>query len=374
MEGSDVSGATETVAELIEGDKYRLNGYKWFTSATTAEIAFTLGRVNGKISLFFVNVLENKKNLIVVRMKDKMGTRQLPTAEMILKNCVGKLVSPIGEGIKYISNLMNITRLYNSVCAISSMRRALAISRDYAHRRSAFGTKLSNLKLHKETLFLMEVKVRGCLLWVLYLSRILEKTEKNKSEPWEQYLLRLMTPIIKLYTGKMSSEVVKEGMECIGGVAYMENSGFPSLLRDTEVYSIWEGTTNVLTLDMLRVLKSNNDLQLIKFKQALTQITGNEHLHLRVNKLVNVIISGKNSRKVALEIGHIFIAALFTMAANKSGLEVDRQVAAYWTENFREVFFEYCEKMLDQLALNLVDGKPTGVGDVDKELKPRYKL
>lgn len=374
MGGSDVSAATQTVAELIQGDLYRLNGYKWFTSATTAQIAFTLGKVDGKVSLFFVDVVENKKNLAIVRLKDKMGTKQLPTAEIILKNCIGKLVSPIGEGIKYISNLMNITRLYNSICAVSSMRRALAIARDYADRRSVFGEKLSSHRLHKETLFSMEIKLRGNLLWVLYLSRLLEKVEKNRSLPWEQYTLRLMTPIVKLYTGKMSSEVVKEGMECIGGVAYMENSGFPNLLRDTEVYSIWEGTTNVLTLDMFRVLKSNNDLKLLKFKNSLLEITGNHEFDSRVDKVTTVIETGKNFRKVALEIGHVFVGALLRMAANKSGSETDRLIAEYWIGNFKETFLDYSDSLINQLALSIVDGKPTGVGDVDGLLKARYKL
>jgi hypothetical protein len=309
-----------------------------------------------------------------VRLKDKLGTRQLPTAELVLQDCIGKLVSPVGQGIKLISNLMNITRLYNSVCAVSSMRRAVAIARDYAHRRVAFGKVLAAHVLHKETLFVMEVKVRGCLLWVLYLSTLLEKTEKNRAEEWEKYLLRLMTPIIKLYTGKLSSEVVKEAMEAVGGVAYMENSGFPNLLRDTEVYSIWEGTTNVLTLDMARVLINAQDPDLALFKEALFKVASSHELDTRVTVVAGVIKTGKNLRKAAFELGHIFIAGLLRMAANSTGLVADWDLCEYWKGNFEEKFFAYNEKTADGLAHCLVDGKPTGIGNYEKDQVPRYKL
>ena len=372
--GSDVASATQTTAVLVSGDKYKLSGYKWFTSATTAEVAFTLARIDGKVSLFLVRIKENKKNIQVVRLKDKLGTRQLPTAELVLTGCVGKLVSPAGQGIKTISSLMNVTRLYNSVCAVSSMRRAVAIARDYAHRRAAFGRVLASHVLHKETLFNMEVKVRGCLLWVLYLSTLLEKTEKNSAEEWEKYLLRLMTPIIKLYTGKLSSEVVKEAMEAVGGVAYMENSGFPNLLRDTEVYSIWEGTTNVLTLDMVRVLSSAQDPDLALFKQALFKVASSRELDTRIAVAAGVIKTGKNLRKAAFELGHIFIAGLFRMAANSTGLAVDWDLCEYWKGNFEEKFFGYSQQTADVLADCLVDGKPTGVGDFEAGQVPRYKL
>jgi alkylation response protein AidB-like acyl-CoA dehydrogenase len=370
--GSDVFNATKTTATHISSDKYKLNGFKWFTSATTAEVTFTLARVEGKISLFLVKTSENKKNLQIVRLKDKLGTRQLPTAEIILKDCIGKLVSPVGQGIKMISNMMNITRLYNSICAVSNMRRALAIARDFSHRRQVFGELLSSNQLHKETLFLMEVKLRGCLLWVLFLSRLLEKTEKNLAEEWEKYLLRLLTPVVKLYTGKVCPEVVKEGMEALGGVAFMENSGIPALLRDSEVLSIWEGTTNVLTFDVVRVVRHDKGLAL--FKEAAFKVCSSREFESRIDVVAQVFESKRYLRKAAFELGHIFVAVLFRMAGKSDGTGVQSQLCEYWKGNFQEKFYGLKDDLVDLMANSLVDGKPTGCGNFDKNNKPRYRL
>ena len=372
--GSDVNDGTETTAIHVEGDKYALHGYKWFTSATTADAAFTLARVQGKISLFLVKVQENLQRIKIVRLKEKMGTKQLPTAEMRLEGCIGKLVAPIGQGIRYISNLMNITRLYNSIGAVSAMRRATAIARDYAFRRTAFGKVIAEHPLHQATLSLMELKTRGCLLFVLYAGMLLEKVEKGVSHKWEEETLRILTPIVKLYTGKMSPEVVKEGMECIGGVGYMENSGIPNLLRDSEVYSIWEGTTNILSLDVIRVIAKTKDFQLGFLVQAVKSLCSDEGLVERIRNVIRYVPVGKLQRKVAFEIGHVFIAALFAWNSGKAGTEESREIARYWKESFKETFDEIPDETLRELAFNLTKSTPSGIGNFDTNSKPRYKI
>lgn len=155
--GSDVSG-TSTIAKP-SGAVFRLSGVKWFTSATTSQIAMTLARIEGApegskgLSLFYLELRDSTGKLNGIRinrLKDKLGTHALPTAELTLENTAALLVGKPGEGVKKISSLFNITRIYNACCAVGYMRRALALARDYATKRVAFGHTLSKHVLHLE--------------------------------------------------------------------------------------------------------------------------------------------------------------------------------------------------------------------------------
>lgn len=259
--GSDVSG-TGTVARA-EGDGYRLYGDKWFTSATTSELAVTLARIerDGKrdegLSLFLVRVRDANGQLQGIRLnrlKDKLGTRALPTAELTLDGAHGELLGEPGRGVRQISTVLNITRAYNACCAASSLGRGLALARDYAGRRSAFGKPLDQQPLHVDTLDRIDTEYRAAMLLVLELAELLGRSEAGQASAEQEMLLRILTPIAKLYTAKQAVAGISEVLECFGGAGYVEDTGLPAMLRDVQVLSIWEGTTNVLSLDLLRAL------------------------------------------------------------------------------------------------------------------------
>jgi putative acyl-CoA dehydrogenase len=264
--GSDV-GRTETVARYEDG-KYRLYGTKWFTSATTSQMTITLARIedeHGKViegsrglSLFYLELRDQDgklNNITIHRLKDKLGTKALPTAELSLNGSVAQLVGGEGGGVKKIASLFNITRIYNAQSAISLMRRAIALSRDYAVRRSAFGKKLAEHPLHLETLAQQEIEFQAAFQSVFYTIELLGKDECGKATEDESAVLRLLTPLIKLYTAKQGIKVISEILESFGGAGYIEDTGLPKLLRDAQVLSIWEGTTNILSLDVLRAIE-----------------------------------------------------------------------------------------------------------------------
>jgi putative acyl-CoA dehydrogenase len=257
--GSDVSG-TSTEARLEQGI-WRLYGTKWFTSATTSEIAVTLARdpeAQGKLSLYLLELRDpqgNLKDIFVHRLKDKLGTWALPTAELTLQGTPAVRVGEPGKGVRQIATVLNITRLYNAVSAVSYMRRGIALALDYAKKRRAFGKLIIEQPLHQETLAELESEYLGALHLVLSLGVLLGRAEMDKASPADTMLLRLLTPIAKLYTAKQSIATVSEVLECFGGAGYIEDTGLPRLLRDCQVLSIWEGTTNVLSLDVLRVLE-----------------------------------------------------------------------------------------------------------------------
>lgn len=260
--GSDVSG-TSTIARKV-GEGYELHGVKWFTSATTSQMSMALARIEGHpegsrgLSLFYIPVRDaagKLQNIEILRLKDKLGTRAMPTAELQLSGTPAKLVGGEGNGVKKIASLFNVTRMYNAVCALGASRRALALALDYAGKRTAFGKKLSEHPLHAETLADLVVEFEGNFMLTFHLAELLGRDELGQASPEESAMLRMLTPIAKLYTAKSCMAITSEAVESVGGAGYIEDTGLPALHRNAQVFSIWEGTTNVLSLDVVRAIE-----------------------------------------------------------------------------------------------------------------------
>ncbi|NXC41168.1 ACD11 dehydrogenase, partial [Penelope pileata] len=277
--GSDVASGTETVARKQPDGTYHLYGFKWFTSAADSDMALTLARIadaeghvkqgSSGLSLFYLKVRDEEEKLNgvqVQRLKDKLGTRQMATAELWLEGAKAELISAEGRGVASISNMLNISRIHNVIGAVASMRRMISLSREYALKRVVFGKLLKDHPLHMQTIARMEVQARGAFLLLMEIVRLLGLAETNMASEQDQLLLRLLVPVAKLYTGKQASAVVIEAMESFGGQGYMEDTGLPVIVRDTLVLSIWEGTTNILSLDVLRSLnKSQGQVMAVFF-------------------------------------------------------------------------------------------------------------
>jgi alkylation response protein AidB-like acyl-CoA dehydrogenase len=256
--GSDV-GRSQTRAVLEDG-RWRLYGRKWFTSAVAAQMALTLARPAGNppggkgLAMFYVQVRDDAgrlNGLRVDRLKDKLGTRKVPTAELLLDGTVAELVGEPMNGTRAIEPMLAVTRMWNSVCAVACMRRGLALARAYAAERQAFGQPLARLPLHVDTLAGLEAETWGAFLMTFLLVELNGRQETGEIDEGQRALLRLLTPLTKLATGKQAVAVVSEVVESFGGAGYVEDTGLPLLLRDTHVLPIWEGTTNVLSLDAL---------------------------------------------------------------------------------------------------------------------------
>jgi len=269
--GSDVS-TTSTVA-LPDADggagAYLLYGTKWFTSATTAQVAITLARIEGAppgsrgLSAFYVQLREDGgalRGISVNRLKDKLGTRALPTAELTLDGTPALLIGGEGDGVRKIASLFNVTRVYNAVAAVSGMRRALALAHDYARRRTAFGKRLADHPLHMETLAELDARFHAAFHLTFQVVELLGREESGEASEAELAMLRLLTPVAKLFTAKQAVIVASEVLEAFGGAGYVEDTGIPRLLRDAQVLPIWEGTTNVLSLDVWRAIDRTNAL------------------------------------------------------------------------------------------------------------------
>jgi alkylation response protein AidB-like acyl-CoA dehydrogenase len=257
--GSDV-GASLTTARQDEHGTWRLFGKKWFTSAVTSQMALTLARPAGNgpggsgLAMFYVETRDRDghlHNIRVERLKDKLGTRKVPTAELLLEGTPAILVGETRNGTRAIEPMLTITRAWNSVTSVAFMRRALALASSYARERRAFGKSLAELPLHIDTLALLETETRAAFLLAFEIVELLGTQESGEIDQSQHALLRLLTPIAKLLTAKQTVACVSEAIEAFGGAGYIEDTGIPLLLRDAQVLPIWEGTTNVLSLDAL---------------------------------------------------------------------------------------------------------------------------
>jgi acyl-CoA dehydrogenase len=262
--GSDV-GTSRTVARK-DPEGWRLHGDKWFTSAATAEMALTLARPEGNpeggrgLALFYLEVRDADgalNGLRIHRLKDKLGTKKVPTAELTLDGTLATAVAGLENGTRNITPMLNITRMWNSMGASWGMRRALALVLDFSGRRTAFGDLLSRKPLHVDTVAGMQAEYEAGFHLAFRVAALRGRLESGTATERERLLARVITPIAKLTTGKQAVAVASEALECFGGAGYVEDTGLPRILADAQVLPIWEGTTNVLSLDTLRALRAD---------------------------------------------------------------------------------------------------------------------
>ncbi|MCB1640263.1 MAG: acyl-CoA dehydrogenase family protein [Xanthomonadales bacterium] len=265
--GSDVS-QSETIASRDDSGQWRIYGRKWFTSATTSEATLLLARPESSdldgadgLALFYLEPRDEQGRLNQIeidRLKDKLGTRKLPTAELRLFGAAATPVNGLGHGIRAIAPVLNITRLWNAFTALGLYRRGLQLLGDYARRRAVFGKPLAEQPLHRETVADLQAEFEAGFHLTMYVAELLGKQEHGQLDDPHRALWRLLTPLAKLWTAKAAVAGLSEIVEGFGGAGYIERTGIPVLLRDAQVLSIWEGTTNVLALDVLRVLRGTD--------------------------------------------------------------------------------------------------------------------
>jgi len=258
--GSDV-GNNQTVARRMYDNWYKLNGEKWFCSNANADMIFVLARTNSDIpgtkglSIFLVEPFlpDGSKNpLQMVRLKDKLGVRSMASAEIILTDTIGKIYGSEGEGFKIMSDMINLSRLYNAVTAVADVRRAIIETWQFLEFRMAFGKPVNAHSLMRKKWLELIYHYLGDLALLWRAIQAYDRAELGDAN--EAALIRLITPMIKKCTARNAVYMIRETMELMGGMGYIEDGILPRLYRDALVLPIWEGTGNIMTLDMKRVL------------------------------------------------------------------------------------------------------------------------
>ncbi|EAS7046592.1 isovaleryl-CoA dehydrogenase [Salmonella enterica] len=250
--GSDVLSNT-THAERLADDSYRLVGHKWFFSVPQSDAHLVLAQAKGGLSCFFVPrfLPDGQRNSVrLERLKDKLGNRSNASAEVEFQDAVGWRLGEEGEGIRHILKMGGMTRLDCALGSHGLMRRAFSVAIYHAHQRQAFGKPLIEQPLMRQTLSRMALCLEGQTALLFRLARAWEQRREAKEALWA----RLFTPAAKFAICKQGIPFVAEAMEVLGGMGYCEESELPRLYREMPVNSIWEGSGNIMCLDVLRVL------------------------------------------------------------------------------------------------------------------------
>lgn len=251
--GSDISRSTVSATDAGDGT-WRLTGDKWFCSAIDSAMAVALARPDGAgpgsrslvpflIPRYAPGSALPADGLQVLRLKDKLGTRAVPTGEVRLDGAVAvPLGDPNQPGLARMMTLVVVTRLHNAAAAAAGMRRGLDWAVAYARERTVAGGPLIDNPLHRATLGTLRVDAAGAFALAGHAFALLGRVETDGDSDAAAEL-RLVATLAKLTTGRLAVASASEYLECFGGAGYVEDTGIPRLLRDAQVLPIWEGTT-----------------------------------------------------------------------------------------------------------------------------------
>lgn len=271
--GSDVLSNT-THAERLADDSYRLVGHKWFFSVPQSDAHLVLAQAKGGLSCFFVPrfLPDGQRNSVrLERLKDKLGNRSNASAEVEFQDAIGWRLGEEGEGIRHILKMGGMTRLDCALGSHGLMRRAFSVAIYHAHQRQAFGKPLIEQPLMRQTLSRMALCLEGQTALLFRLARAWEQRREAKEALWA----RLFTPAAKFAICKQGIPFVAEAMEVLGGMGYCEECELPRLYREMPVNSIWEGSGNIMCLDVLRGLTKQHGVYDV-LSEAFAEVKGQD--------------------------------------------------------------------------------------------------
>ncbi|KAJ5278698.1 hypothetical protein N7478_004070 [Penicillium angulare] len=355
---------------LGDGD-YLINGFKFFSSATDANVALLLAKTpSGQLSTFLAplrriivgddGITHQVSNGVRIhRLKNKLGTKELPTAELELQDMRAHLVGKLDQGIVTIAPLLNVTRIHTFVGSLAGWRRAISIAKSFAKARSTVGEPLWLIPMHLRLLADLEVKHRGGMNLAFFTIVLMGLVEGGVSQPSElahlprpgkeaNVVFRTLTATSKAVISKMSIAGIQECQEAMGGVGYMDEADEPEfnisrILRNSSVNSIWEGTTNVLASEMARFLLKAGNLEIFSswLDRTLTLIQ-TANLRESLTKAwaeLRARFSPKNqppativadARRYMFTLAWILCGTLLALDAERDQDSVSKEIARRW--------------------------------------------
>jgi putative acyl-CoA dehydrogenase len=241
--GSDVRANT-TRAEPQSDGSYEITGHKWFCSYPPCDVFLVLAQAPGGLSCFLVEGRD--PGFQIQRLKDKLGTRSLPSSEVEFRGLRGSLVGEEGRGVPTIIEMVNHTRLDCLIGSAAGMHHGVAQAIHHARHRSAFGNLLVDQPAMQNVLADLAIEAEAATAAAMRIARAYDEGDTA--------FKRLATAVLKYWVCKRAAPHANEALECFGGNGYVEESGMPLLYRDAPLNSIWEGSGNVAALDVLRAL------------------------------------------------------------------------------------------------------------------------
>ena len=362
--GSDVGANTVTAKKV--GDQWELWGDKWFCSNVSADVALVLARPEGApagtkgLGMFLMprKLHDGSLNKYKInRLKEKFGTRDMASGEVTFEGAVGYVVGDITKGFKQMMSMVNSSRLSNAVRSTAMMRRSFLEALVSARGRVAFGSSLAEKPLMKETLFELLLDSEAAAAITFYTASVYDKSDQGSRD--DEKLLRILTPLLKGYICKRARYSTSEAMEARGGNGYIEDWVDAKLVRDAHVGSIWEGTTNIVSLDVIRALVKD-EVGGVFFNDIYNRIEGISNSSDRyIGRASNIILEIANkieeqSKKIINLSGqkrelpakqlmnrmyHVFAASLML---NEAAVQIAEQ------ENYRKLYMalQYVQRYL----------------------------
>ena len=316
--GTDVR-ANSTIATPA-GDFYTITGHKWFLSAPMCDAFLVLAQAPGGLTCFFMPRFRPDGSINALRLqrlKDKLGNRSNASSEVEFADAYALRVGDEGAGVRTIIQMVQLTRLDCALASAGFMRMALAQAVHHCRYRSVFQKHLYDQPMMRAVLADLALEVEGAVALVMRLARAFDRAA---ADPREAAYARLVTPAAKYWICKTAPSFIYEAMECLGGNGYVEESVLPRLYREAPVNAIWEGSGNVMCLDVLRALKRDEEAGglLAELSGEVSRLTGDKAESFEFN---NEFESEANAR---VTVGRLAtVAAAAALAATAPPAAVD---------------------------------------------------
>jgi putative acyl-CoA dehydrogenase len=270
--GTDVRANTST-AEPAGGGEYRITGHKWFMSAPMCDAFLVLAQAAAGLTCFFLPRFRPDGGINTIhlqRLKDKVGNRSNASSEVEFEQAYALRVGEEGAGIRTILSMVQLTRIDCAISSAGMMRAGVTRALHHARHRSVFGKPLADHPMMRSVLADMAIEVEGALALVMRLCRSFDHPDIAA----EVARARLLTPAAKYWVCKTAPALLYEAMECLGGNGYVEESALARLYREAPVNAIWEGSGNVMVLDVMRVFGRDGDAARMTLAELAREVQG----------------------------------------------------------------------------------------------------
>lgn len=311
--GTDVR--TNTSAATPAGEGYLITGHKWFMSAPMCDFFLVLAQAGGGLTCFLmprfcpdgsVNALHFQ------RLKDKLGNRSNASSEVEFAEAFAWRVGEEGRGVRTIIQMVQLTRLDCAIASAGLMRMALAQALHHARHRTVFQKRLVDQPMMRGVLADMAIEIEAAVALIMRLCRSFDLAAVD---PHEAARTRLLTPAVKFWVCKRAPAFVYEAMECLGGNGYVEENLLPRLYREAPVNAIWEGSGNVMGLDVLRAFAQDRDAARMVLHALAEEVAGLPGTREAEALVASALSAGEAQARIAVEC----LALLAAVAALRTG-------------------------------------------------------
>ncbi|GAA0024765.1 acyl-CoA dehydrogenase family protein [Bradyrhizobium diazoefficiens] len=275
---TEKQGGTDVRANMTravrDGDAYRITGHKWFMSAPMCDAFLVLAQADEGLTCFFMPRFAPDGSVNAIqfqRLKDKLGNRSNASSEVEFAGAYAQAVGEAGKGIRTIIQMVQLTRQDCAIASTGLMRSGLAHALHHARHRSVFQKHLADQPLMQAVLSDMALHVEASVALVMRLCRAFDRTPHDAAEA---AYMRLLTPAIKYWTCKSAPSFLYEAMECLGGNGYVEDGILARHYRESPVNAIWEGSGNVMCLDVLRALSREPEAAMAVLQSLAAETKG----------------------------------------------------------------------------------------------------